>query len=116
MPTYEFACTNGHHFDKFYRKISDAASELACPECGALATRQISGGAGLVFKGSGFYITDYGKDGKKGMTSTSSSSGSGDSASKGSGEPASTGGKDGAATTSTTESGSAKSDKSTKSE
>lgn len=116
MPTYEFVCPNGHHFDKFYRKISDAASELACPECGALATRQISGGAGLVFKGSGFYITDYGKDGKKGMTSTSSSSGSGDSASKGSGEAASTGGKGGAATTSTTESGSAKSDKSTKSE
>lgn len=116
MPTYEFVCPNGHHFDKFYRKISDAASELACPECGALATRQISGGAGLVFKGSGFYITDYGKDGKKGMTSTSSSSDSGDSASKGSGEAASTGGKGGAATTSTTESGSGKSDKSTKSE
>jgi predicted nucleic acid-binding Zn ribbon protein len=32
--------------------------------CGKTATRQISGGAGLVFKGSGFYITDYGKDGK----------------------------------------------------
>jgi putative FmdB family regulatory protein len=116
MPTYEFACTNGHHFDKFYRKISDAASELACPECGAPATRQISGGAGLVFKGSGFYITDYGKDGKKGMTSTSSSSGASDSASKGSGDSSSAGSKGGAATTSTNDSASAKSDKSTKSE
>jgi predicted nucleic acid-binding Zn ribbon protein len=35
-----------------------------CPVCGKTATRKISGGSGLVFKGSGFYITDYGKDGK----------------------------------------------------
>lgn len=35
-----------------------------CPVCGRMATRRISGGAGLHFKGSGFYITDYGKDGK----------------------------------------------------
>ena len=35
-----------------------------CPVCGKHAMRQISGGAGLIFKGSGFYITDYGKDGK----------------------------------------------------
>ena len=35
-----------------------------CPTLRRTATRQISGGAGLVFKGSGFYITDYGKDGK----------------------------------------------------
>jgi putative FmdB family regulatory protein len=45
------------------QKISDRPA-TKCPECGAPATRQISGGAGLVFKGSGFYITDYGKDGK----------------------------------------------------
>lgn len=67
MPTYEFVCPNGHTFDKFYRKISDAQSELPCPVCGAPATRKVSGGAGLLFKGSGFYITDYGKDGKKGQ-------------------------------------------------
>jgi hypothetical protein len=40
-------------------------SELKCPVCGEIATRKVSGGSGLVFKGSGFYITDYGKDGKK---------------------------------------------------
>ena len=65
MPTYEFGCPAGHTFDRFFRKISDGVSELPCPECGAMATRRVSGGAGLLFKGSGFYITDYGKDGKK---------------------------------------------------
>ncbi|MFN2564309.1 MAG: FmdB family zinc ribbon protein [Gemmatimonadaceae bacterium] len=62
MPTYEFRCSNGHEFERFYRKISDAAAELPCPECGAVAGRQLSAGAGLLFKGSGFYLTDYGKN------------------------------------------------------
>jgi putative regulatory protein, FmdB family len=65
MPTYEFRCPKGHDFEKFYRSIGSAPTEVHCPECGALAERQLSAGAGLVFKGSGFYITDYGKDGKK---------------------------------------------------
>ena len=65
MPTYEFRCPAGHDFEQFYSKISDSKSELPCPQCGAIATRRISGGAGLRFKGSGFYSTDYGKDGKK---------------------------------------------------
>ena len=62
MPTYEFRCADGHIFDRFYRKISDAPSEVSCPECGKPATRQLSAGAGLLFKGSGFYLTDYGKN------------------------------------------------------
>lgn len=62
MPTYEYQCANGHDFELFQR-ISDRPKGK-CPECGAKATRVISGGAGLIFKGSGFYITDYGKDGK----------------------------------------------------
>ena len=65
MPTYEFRCPDGHDFEKFYRSISAAPAEVQCPRCGAVATRLMSAGAGLVFKGSGFYITDYGKDGKK---------------------------------------------------
>ncbi len=86
MPTYEFTCPDGHDFEKFYRTISGGASELPCPVCGLTATRKISAGAGLMFKGSGFYITDYGKDGKKdqnlprtssnGDSPTASSSGS----------------------------------------
>jgi putative FmdB family regulatory protein len=65
MPTYEFRCPKGHEFEKFYRSISAAPREVACPTCGKIAVRQLSAGGGLVFKGSGFYITDYGKDGKK---------------------------------------------------
>jgi putative FmdB family regulatory protein len=65
MPTYDFVCPARHEFERFFRKISDAPLEMPCPECGAIAIRKVSGGAGLVFKGSGFYITDYGKDGKK---------------------------------------------------
>ncbi len=63
MPTYEYACPSGHSFERF-EKMSDAPRRTNCPVCGKRAERQISGGAGLVFKGSGFYITDYGKDGK----------------------------------------------------
>jgi putative FmdB family regulatory protein len=62
MPTYEYLCPAGHEFEKF-QKMSDPP-RVKCPQCGKMAVRQISGGAGLMFKGSGFYITDYGKDGK----------------------------------------------------
>jgi putative FmdB family regulatory protein len=62
MPTYEYECPEGHQFEKF-QKMTDKP-RARCPTCGKLATRKISGGAALVFKGTGFYITDYGKDGK----------------------------------------------------
>jgi putative FmdB family regulatory protein len=62
MPTYEYLCPDGHHFE-LVQRITDKA-RAKCPTCGKPAERRISGGAGLIFKGSGFYITDYGKDGK----------------------------------------------------
>ena len=74
MPTYEYECPNGHRFEKI-QKITDKAG-AKCPVCGKPATRKISGGAGLVFKGTGFYITDYGKDGKGPRKPAAESSGS----------------------------------------
>src|SRR5678816_2669503 len=62
MPTYEYRCPEGHQFELMQR-MSDRP-RAKCPVCGRPAVRLISGGAGLIFKGSGFYITDYGKDGK----------------------------------------------------
>jgi putative FmdB family regulatory protein len=69
MPTYEYICEKcGHQFDLF-QPIS-AKSLTSCPEekCAqkrwgkGKVRRAISGGAGLIFKGSGFYITDYRSD------------------------------------------------------
>jgi len=62
MPTYEYRCTKGHTFELFHSIRDDKPKR--CPKCGARAKRVPAGGAGLLFKGSGFYITDYGKDGK----------------------------------------------------
>ncbi len=47
-----------------FKKIT-AKPGSKCPKCGGKAERLLSGGAGLVFKGSGFYITDYGRAGQK---------------------------------------------------
>ena len=59
MPTYEYGCKAcGYRFEEFQR-ISDAPI-TRCPDCGEeKVQRLVSGGAGLIFKGSGFYITDY---------------------------------------------------------
>ena len=94
MPTYEFRCPNGHNFEQFHR-ISDSPSTAECPTCGAVAERAISGGAGLVFKGSGFYLTDYGKNAHRtsgpankppSSSAESSSGGSGGNGASGGGE------------------------------
>jgi putative FmdB family regulatory protein len=64
MPTYEYRCPEcGNEFEKFGRMSDPPVQE--CPNCHAEAQRKISGGAGLVFKGSGFYITDYRGEGYK---------------------------------------------------
>ena len=61
MPTYEYVCKEcGHEFEKL-QSMNDEPIRL-CPQCGHISVhRKISGGTGLIFKGSGFYITDYGK-------------------------------------------------------
>ena len=68
MPTYEYRCQKGHEFELFQRMSDDPVS--TCPECGAQAERLLSSGAGLLFKGSGFYITDYRSDDYKKKQST----------------------------------------------
>jgi putative FmdB family regulatory protein len=62
MPTYEYRCPLGHEFELVQKMTGRARAK--CPTCGRPAVRRVSGGAGLIFKGKGFYITDYGKDGK----------------------------------------------------
>ena len=93
MPTYEFRCPKGHDFEKFYRSIGSAPAEVACPVCGSIAERQLSAGGGLVFKGSGFYITDYGKDGKKSQTPPAKAGESASASGSDSGSKSDAGGK-----------------------
>lgn len=82
MPTYEYRCANGHAFELFQRMSEDPVD--TCPQCGAPAERLLSAGAGLLFKGSGFYITDYRSDSyKKAAEKESGSSKSDGGSSKG---------------------------------
>ena len=75
MPTYEYRCrTCAHEFEEF-QSIADPAL-TKCPKCGGLIERLISGGGGLLFKGSGFYITDYRSEGYKKAARADSASGS----------------------------------------
>lgn len=61
MPTYQYKCLAcGHTFEEF-QAITDRPLD-ECPVCGGNVERLISGGAGFLFKGSGFYITDYRSD------------------------------------------------------
>ncbi len=73
MPTYEFRCPDGSIIEARF-KISEVPESIPTPDGTGVATRIISGGASLLFKGSGFYITDYGKDGKKDQRTSGGSS------------------------------------------
>ena len=72
MPTYEYKCDScGYDFEEFQSIKEEPLSK--CPKCGGKVQRLIGPGAGLIFKGSGFYLTDY----KKSNTSPSTSGGNG---------------------------------------
>ena len=61
MPTYEYVCTKCGHEMEAFQSMKDAPLKQ-CPVCKkAGLKRKVGGGAGLIFKGSGFYITDYKK-------------------------------------------------------
>ncbi|GHU94569.1 hypothetical protein FACS189479_07470 [Spirochaetia bacterium] len=71
MPTYGYECKScGHSFDAFQNMSDDPLK--VCPECGKEVRRLINGGTGIIFKGSGFYVTDKGKGGSVGGPSKSS--------------------------------------------
>tara|TARA_X000001036_G_scaffold212615_1_gene199428 strand:+ start:1729 stop:1986 length:258 start_codon:yes stop_codon:yes gene_type:complete len=66
MPTYSYECQSCKERLNVFQKMSDSALE-DCDNCGnkKVLKRLISGGTGMVFKGSGFYLTDYTQYGKK---------------------------------------------------
>jgi len=65
MPTYEYICENCEHQFEQFQSIK-ARPIRKCPECGKLSVQRLIGaGAGIIFKGSGFYQTDYRSEGYK---------------------------------------------------
>jgi putative FmdB family regulatory protein len=63
MPTYEYECTHcGHNFEASQKMTDKPLSK--CPKCQKKIKRLIGAGAGIIFKGSGFYATDYRKKSK----------------------------------------------------
>ena len=105
MPTYDYQCDACDHLFELYQGINDP-KKRKCPECGKLKLRRLLGtGAAVVFKGSGFYQTDYrsdsynkakaadkpkdssGGDSKKGAKSTGESKAGGESSKSGSPKP-----------------------------
>jgi putative FmdB family regulatory protein len=80
MPTYEYECKSCGHTFEVFQAMSDEPL-TGCPECGKAVRRLIFGGTGVIFKGSGFYVTDKGKSAgasvktpKPGETATSGGS------------------------------------------
>ena len=65
MPTYDYECSNGHRFECLQSITAEPLTE--CVTCGEPVRRLIGGGIGIIFKGSGFYVTDSknGSHGKK---------------------------------------------------
>ncbi len=96
MPTYEYQCrTCGHRFDYFQSISSDPLTNCPVQECileeeerkgTGEVYRRVSGGAGLVFKGEGFYLTDYVRKGSGGEGGSGGSSGGSSSKSTSKGE------------------------------
>ncbi len=70
MPTYDYECPKGHRFEAIQKMTAKPAA--TCPKCGGRARRKISGGAGFLLKGEGFYKTDYRSDDYKKKASADS--------------------------------------------
>ena len=76
MPTYDYVCDGCGHAFELFQSMSDGVKKT-CPECGKKKLRRLIGAGGaIVFKGSGFYKTDYRSESyKKGAAAESGSSG-----------------------------------------
>ena len=73
MPTYEYECKScAYNFDVFQSMSDEPLKE--CPQCGKEVRRLILGGSGIIFKGSGFYVTDKSKSGSKSAASLQTAS------------------------------------------
>lgn len=89
MPTYEYKCPKCQTVFDVVHKMKDKPA-VKCPKCRAKAERQLSGGHGIHFKGTGFYETDYKRAGEKRPASeggSGSESGSGSATGKGGASP-----------------------------
>ena len=94
MPTYEYECRSCEHQFEAFQSIKDKPLKK-CPECGKGIRRLIGTGAAIIFRGSGFYQTDYrSEDYKKKAKAESASADSGDSSSKDTTKKAATKAKD----------------------
>lgn len=76
MPTYEYACANCEHTFEEYQSIT-APALRKCPACGKLKLQRLIGtGGGVIFRGSGFYQTDYRSESYKKAAEAEKSGGS----------------------------------------
>lgn len=82
MPTYDYECDACHHKFELFQSINDSHLKK-CPECGKLKLRRLFGtGAAIMFKGSGFYQTDYRSESYKKRAAEDKTASSGGSESK----------------------------------
>ncbi|NNE93373.1 MAG: zinc ribbon domain-containing protein [Verrucomicrobiales bacterium] len=87
MPTYDYKCeTCGHQFEVFQSMKDDRLTECPQEGCDGKVKRLIGTGAGIIFKGSGFYETDYRSDSYKAAAKADSGTGSSDSGGSGGGD------------------------------
>ena len=71
MPTYSYQCNRCDHIQDVFHSMS-ATPQIKCTECGGKCKKLLGTGAGIIFKGSGFYETDYKKKGKAPASDTAS--------------------------------------------
>ena len=74
MPTYNYYCSDCDTHFSYFQKMSEAPI-TKCENCGGKVKRIITGGTGLIFKGSGFYLTDYKNEKKSTINASAADSG-----------------------------------------